>query len=166
MCHPARIIAEAEILPGASQTGVHDFGVGMVGELRVAGNVVAVRVGMEYEQPVAVPGIFEQPVRDEVVDDPAQGEDVGRRRGAGVDEDGLIIAEHQEHKRRFAVDRHVLPQDDGVLVVGIHLDVWDFCHDHSQERRLGGPGTAHISSGGGLVSASGWNLSCLCRPAS
>jgi hypothetical protein len=45
-------------------------------------------------------------------------------RGAGVERERPGSSEQQEHERRLEVDRHVLAQDVGVLVVDMHLDIW------------------------------------------
>ena len=165
---------EAEVRPGGGQFGADQGGGGPVGELPVARDVVAVRVGVQHQQPVVVPGVAGEPVRHQVVYGRTQREVLGLRRRPGVDQDGPLGPEEQEQERRLVVDRLVLPEDDGVLVVRVGLDVrvrvvlrgrravdprhaqrtGDRCtgsHDVSLVRRLGGPGTAHISSGAGAA---------------
>jgi hypothetical protein len=91
--------------------------------LTIAGDVVAVGMAVQNEQWVVLPGMPLQPCRHQVIDHRSQREELGRRGGAGVDQDRTVAAEHQEHERRLVVDRHVLPQDHGVLVAPVDLDV-------------------------------------------
>jgi hypothetical protein len=41
----------------------------------------------------------------------------------GVDQDRTGPAKQQEHERRLIVDRHVLPQNHGVLVAPVDLNI-------------------------------------------
>jgi len=117
------VVPESEVRACAAEPGVDNGGVRATGELAVRCDVVAVCVGMEDEQPVAVPRMSREPAVDQVVDDAAQREEFGRLGRAGVDEHRPGIAEHQEHERRLVVDRLVLPQDVRVLVVRMDLDL-------------------------------------------
>ena len=54
-------------------------------ELGVARDVVAVGMRVEDEQFVVVPGVFAEPAFDQLVDDPAQGEELGGLGRTGVD---------------------------------------------------------------------------------
>jgi hypothetical protein len=94
------------------------YGCRAIDELRVCGDMIAVRVGVQDEQVIRsiVPG-------DQVVDGGAEREELRRTRRPGVDENRTLTAEEHEHERRLVVDRLVLPQDEGVRVVLVHLDL-------------------------------------------
>ena len=85
--------------------------------------MVPVRMGMQDKEPVAGAGMGGKPGFHEAVDNAAQREEVRGCGGAGIDEHGPGVAEQQEHERRLIVDRHVLAQDERVLVAGMDLDV-------------------------------------------
>ena len=70
-----------------------------------------------------VPGMPVAPVREEPVDHLTQGKELGGPGGAGVDQHRALVAAQQEQERRLVMDRHVLPQDERVVVVGVDLDV-------------------------------------------
>ena len=85
--------------------------------------MIAMRVGVEDKEAVAVAGMGGKPGLHKAVDNAAQREEVRGCGRAGIDQDGPGVAEQQEHERRLVVDRHVLAQDERVPVVGVDLDV-------------------------------------------
>lgn len=70
-----------------------------------------------------MPGVTREPGFYELVDHLAKREELGGRGGTGVDQHRPLVAEEQVQERRFVVDRHVLPEDERVLVVVMDLDV-------------------------------------------
>ena len=98
------------------------------GELHVPGHMVAVPVGVGDDEFVAGPGILRQPRVDQTVHGLPQRKSVRVLGRAGVQQERPVVAEKQEDERRLGMDRLALPEDDGVLVVGMHLD-----------RRIGDP---------------------------
>jgi hypothetical protein len=101
----------------------HHGGVGAAAELAVAGDVVAVAVGVQHQQLVAVAGMGGQPAVEQAVHGGAQREELGIGGGAGVDQQRPVVAEQQVQERRLVVDGLVLAQDHGVLVVAVDLDL-------------------------------------------
>ena len=103
--------------------GAHHGGVGTAGELAVAGDVVAVAVGVQHQQLVAVAGMGGQPAGQQAVHGGAQREELLLRGGAGVHQQRPVVAEQQVQERRLVVDRLVLAQDHGVVVVAVDLEL-------------------------------------------
>ncbi len=108
-----------------SLVGGDEHGVGAVDELRIAGDVVAVGMGVQHQQFVASPGatVTATPGLDQVVDDVAQREELTLAGRAGVEQRRTVVPEEQEEERRLVVDGLVLPEDDRVVVVPEDLHV-------------------------------------------
>ena len=116
-------VAEPEERPHRARVRRHHRGPGPPGELSVRGHVVTVPVGVRHDQPVALARVPGQPDRDQPVDLGAQREPLGIGGRPGVEQQRPVVAEQQEHERRLVVDTLALPQDDGVLVVVVDLDL-------------------------------------------
>ena len=73
--------------------------VGSVGELRVPGAVVTVRVGVRHDELVALTGVGTQPLLDHLVDGLPHREPGRVGGGPGVQEKGAKVAEQQIQER-------------------------------------------------------------------
>jgi hypothetical protein len=105
----ARPIVETVELTDVRELVTNDRRVRPVEELTVRGTVVPVTMGVGDDQLVVGPPGFAHPSCDVLIDDRAQREVLRLWRGSGVDQQGTVPAEDQEHERRLEVRRHVLP---------------------------------------------------------
>lgn len=97
-------------------------GVGAVGELGVARDVIAVSMRVRDDEFVVAARVPRQPRGDQVVHGAAQGELLRILRGPGVEQQSPLVAEQQKKEWCFVVGGLALPQDHGVLVVMVDLN--------------------------------------------
>jgi hypothetical protein len=120
---PLRPVRQPEEARHGRQVRTDHCGARAVGELAVPGGVVVVAVGVRHQQLVVVPGMAGQPAAQETLDRGPQREELRLQGRAAVHQQRLVGAQQQVQERRFVVHRHVLPQDHGVVVVVVDLDL-------------------------------------------
>ena len=117
----ARPGVEAEELLDVLRRRAHDDGGRAIGEGGVAGDVVAVRVGVRDDQVVVGAGMTDQPVGHELVDRVPERAVVD---SPGVEQERAVATEQQEGERRLEGRVLALPQDHGVGAVVMDLPRW------------------------------------------
>jgi hypothetical protein len=100
--------------------------------------------------------VLGEPGADQVVDGAAQ-RDLGRvGAGAGVEQDGALVAEQQEDERRLEADRLADPQDESVPIAwwtwiagSVHClrEAAPWIHSGSSAPSMGAPVAKSMSAG-------------------
>src|SRR6185503_10537100 len=117
----SRPVRDGEVGPDRVEVGGDDGGGWATVELVVAGDVVGVRVGVRHDQLVRAARVVGQPAVEQCVHSGAQGELVVISGRAGIQQQRSVIAAKQVQERCFVVNGLVLPKNEGVCVVGMHL---------------------------------------------